>query len=1217
MIDKEHQYFLAESTKTLNLADDQRCEEDGDNLWLGCSTVSKQGRLCEVKSQNCTNTERQWLNSTQKTIELPPCPGKYPCFTVADLTKDDRFNRLPFVTGAPFFRFYAGTPLTTKKGVNIGSLFIIDDKPQSSLSADQEEFLGTIATTVMKHMEINSEAEERKRAMRMSRGLNAFVEGKSHFDLEDYIFDTSVLNSRHKLERHEIRQGKPHSSDSQEIPIGSDHLPTKTEFSSNTTPSEDLDDSQDEAEDVAARGGDDLDQRSTFVRAAKLLRESLDLRGQGGVVFLDTAIGFRGGEDSSYDNSAASNDNQTTKDVDEDRLSLPDESTKVVFRHSSFGGALEDHYHNKRADVISFSTSEGAVSPATKTSGTDSFSPLSEDLLQSFLQRYPRGKLWSFDEDGSLSSSEEDNALPRDRHKILDSRSNRSKTKRMEADLLQMHFPNVRQLLFAPLWDSSTARWFSGCFVWGTSPRQVFSEEAELSFLIAFGNSVMAEVSRLASISADRQKGDFIGSISHELRSPLHGILASAEFLSETDIDNFQNSLVSTVNSCSRTLLDTINHILDFSKINTFERNWRNVRKPRLSTSNNSTTSSRIAAKQTMQKEAPPLMNIYAVTDVAAVTEEVVEGVYAGQVYQDINSAEFVDFSSDEKGGRLNRSGNRSSLVESGGQQLDPKEIEVVLDIAHDDYTFTTQPGALRRVIMNVLGNALKYTQKGMIVVKIALDSLDSDAGMEEENERMLEIKITDTGKGISSKYLRTSLYTRMSHFYHVIFGRLAKICSAFCQEDTLASGTGLGLSIVRSIVNMLGGSIDIRSQVGQGTEVKIRLPLKRVPRFDTPMSTPSTGNSIERPYDDSISALQAEYPGKSVALFGFDTKMQATLQSTNTAQVLKVYIEQWFGLAALSASPGLVVSDIVIVDEEDLVALWQPNSGGRPTIVLSSNSSRFKKAHTNDFGAFEFVSKPFGPYKLAKAIRICLDKAKAISDGLAPAASLLRGASPAESDADTVIPDFEEMTLQTENAPTIVPFSVVVTAANSTNAQMAIESTSASASSDHQTKNSRDDFPFPSQEDERTGPTSSERLRIDLTRRDSRRPKLGQRVTEPYINKTTFPYTSPISKTGEMVAVEPSTTPEPAQQSPTQTTKGLSLPENSATSDPEKTQMRPPRLLLVDDNKINLRLLETFMQKRKYTFVDSAENGQLAVQAAEKHEEGYDIIFMGRKLKE
>jgi hypothetical protein len=588
--------------------------------------------------------------------------------------------------------------LTTKRDVNIGSLFIIDDQPRARLSADQEEFLGTIARTIMKHMEINSEAEERKRAMRMSRGLNAFVEGKSRFDIEDYTFDTSLLNSRHGLKKRESRPRVMRSSDSQEPQVAPDHVPPKTEFSSNTTPSDDHDDSQDENESRAARGNADLGQRSTFVRAANLLRESLDLRGKGGVVFLDTAIGFHGREDRSSDSSTAFNENQTKNDIEKNDPSISNEATKAVYRHSSFGGTLVDRMYQKPADVISFSTSEGAMSPVTKMTGIKSFSPLNEDLLQSFLQRYPRGKLWSFDVDGNLSSSEDDSASPRDPRKPPGSRTTYSKRKRLEADLLRKHFPNVRQLLFAPLWDASSARWFSGCFVWGTSPRQVFSEESELNFLNAFGNSIMAEVSRLSSISADRQKGDFIGSISHELRSPLHGILASAEFLGETDVDNFQNSLISTVHSCSRTLLDTINHILDFSKINTFERNWRNVRKPRMGARTNSTASARTSAKRIMQKEAPPLMNIYAIIDVAAVTEEVIEGVYAGQVYQDINSAEFADFSSDTRGKYSNRGSNRSLLAGSGGEQLAAKDTEVVLDIAHADYTFTTQPGALRRV---------------------------------------------------------------------------------------------------------------------------------------------------------------------------------------------------------------------------------------------------------------------------------------------------------------------------------------------------------------------------------------------------------------------------------------------------------------------------------------------------------------------------------------
>lgn len=259
----------------------------------------------------------------------------------------------------------------------------------------------------------------------------------------------------------------------------------------------------------------------------------------------------------------------------------------------------------------------------------------------------------------------------------------------------------VRQLLLAPLWDSSTARWSGGCFCFCTTVRQIFSKEAELSFLMTFGNSVMAEANRLAYIAAERQKGDFIGSISHELRSPLHGILASAEFLAETEFDAFQNSLIDTISSCGRTLLDTVNHILDYSKINSYERSWLSARQKRAQKTTIS-MNTRSAIATPLAKETPPLMSIYATTDVAAIAEEVVEGVYAGQVYQDISSTEIAYMSSETKD-KISSHGISSSRKKSQSDSklsLLTKDIEIILDVAQGDYVLTTQPGALRRVRM-------------------------------------------------------------------------------------------------------------------------------------------------------------------------------------------------------------------------------------------------------------------------------------------------------------------------------------------------------------------------------------------------------------------------------------------------------------------------------------------------------------------------------------
>ena len=169
-----------------------------------------------------------------------------------------------------------------------------------------------------------------------------------------------------------------------------------------------------------------------------------------------------------------------------------------------------------------------------------------------------------------------------------------------------------------------------------------------------------------------------------------HGILASAEFLAETKADAFQGSLVDTISSCGRTLLDTINHILDYSKINSFESNWRNAHKP-----GNAKARTAGVNRRSLDKESPPMMNIYSTVDVAVLTEEVVEGVYAGQIYQDISSTEATDFSTGAKAEASDRGIRFENQTRS---KKVGKKVEVIIDIAHENYVFTTQPGALRRV---------------------------------------------------------------------------------------------------------------------------------------------------------------------------------------------------------------------------------------------------------------------------------------------------------------------------------------------------------------------------------------------------------------------------------------------------------------------------------------------------------------------------------------
>ncbi|KAL8730215.1 MAG: hypothetical protein Q9166_004192 [cf. Caloplaca sp. 2 TL-2023] len=1123
VIAKDTQYFLAEATKSLDLVDNKICDE-GDALWVGCGSVDKAGRLCE------------------KTVELPANPGSYPCFTVTDLSKDERFNQLPFVTGDPHFRFYAGTPLTTKNGVNIGSLFVLDNKVRPQLSLNQEKVLGSIATTIMGHMEVNREAEERSKVLRMAKGLNAFVEGKGSFSTGNWP-DGKTTSSPN--------DGAIDERESSHTNIESAH-------------------------------------KVTFARAANLLSDSLNLREHGGVCFLDTTTGPRNvalrrtgtkGLETESESDAKDSPRKGRKTRKRENSGLSHDRTSEYLRES------------KRAEVIASSSPRPMHAAENENTTPDTFNPLEERFLQSLLKHYPRGKVWIFDGVEGFTSSEDD-MIPPSSAASDEQYQRRVSRKLLERETLRKCFPNVTELIFVPLWDAGSSRWLSGCFCWRTSVNRKLSIEFELQFVVAFGNSVMAEVSRLASLYESRQKGDFIGSISHELRSPLHGILASAEFLSETDFDAFQGNLVDTISSCGRTLLDTIEHILDFSKINSFERNWRNARKPKAG----SRASNNEAARRALAKEAPPLMSIYAVTDVAAIVEEVVEGVYAGQIYRDYGSADITDVSAGQRGKTADRGlpMANNSLLGGSSQQKNAKNIEVILDIAQDDYCFVTQPGALRRVVMNIFGNSLKYTSAGKIVVRLKLDAPENQEDGKGK-AKILDITITDTGRGISTDYLRTSLYT------------------PFSQEDVLANGTGLGLSIVRSILSMLEGTIDIKSQVGHGTEVQIRIPLNREAGTDTAVSTPSSVGSPDKLQDNSISILQTEHPSKKVSVYNSHVDDPTDELATETNRMASYYVVNWLKLT-IEPKPLQKPTDVIVVEEGRLPDLLKRLKPGPAIVVLCSKTHRLQVAESVYRGAIEFLSTPFGPYKLAKAIRLSLEKADDVSKGLTPQ-PMSTTDSPQMSEAETIIPEYESVTLETDNeeTPIYVQTNGVVTASQSTNARMALGSSSSGASTE-----SRRDFPFPSQGSDKSGATSPRSPHLnfgDIFGQPARRPKLSSRKTEP-VFRPAYRITSTLTPQGALATSDARSNSKDAM-SPAPTTNN-ELMEKTTPKEPTPesknesgAERRSPMLLLVDDNKINLRLLETFMRKRKYKFVDSAMDGKLALEAAERHPEGYDIIFM------
>jgi signal transduction histidine kinase len=109
-----------------------------------------------------------------------------------------------------------------------------------------------------------------------------------------------------------------------------------------------------------------------------------------------------------------------------------------------------------------------------------------------------------------------------------------------------------------------------------------------------------------------------------------------------------------------------------------------------------------------------------------------------------------------------------------------------------------TDPDRLRQVVLNLLSNAIKFTDRGEIAVTI-----DSD-------DTSVSIHVRDTGIGIARE-------------------NQARVFEAFTQVEQARSrrfgGTGLGLSVTRQLARLLGGEIELQSQVAVGSTFTVRLP--------------------------------------------------------------------------------------------------------------------------------------------------------------------------------------------------------------------------------------------------------------------------------------------------------------------------------------------------------------------------------------------------------
>lgn len=164
-------------------------------------------------------------------------------------------------------------------------------------------------------------------------------------------------------------------------------------------------------------------------------------------------------------------------------------------------------------------------------------------------------------------------------------------------------------------------------------------------------------------------------------------------------------------------------------------------------------------------------------------------------------------------------------LIEMLQLQAEGKGLELQLDYRAAYNGLQTDPFRLRQVLLNLLGNAIKFTEQGRVELQVT------------EQEQLLLIRVQDTGIGIAAD-------------------RLARIFDPFAQADASMSrrfgGTGLGLAIARDLSELMGGNLGVESSPGIGSCFTLTLPTRTEPMAPPPAApwqhTPAEALLADRP---------------------------------------------------------------------------------------------------------------------------------------------------------------------------------------------------------------------------------------------------------------------------------------------------------------------------------------------------------------------------------
>ena len=284
-------------------------------------------------------------------------------------------------------------------------------------------------------------------------------------------------------------------------------------------------------------------------------------------------------------------------------------------------------------------------------------------------------------------------------------------------------------------------------------------------------------------------------------------------------------------------------------------------------------------------------------------------------------------------------------LVKINSVRIGEKNIDLKTNIAEDiPYELIGDKVHVKQIINNLLSNAIKYTEEGEINFTVKC--------INKNNICNIIISVQDTGRGIKKEYI-DKLFTK--------FERLD------IEKNTTAEGTGLGLAITKSLVEMMGGKINVSSQFGKGSIFVVNLP-QEISKLNTPIIK-----------EEKVEEKQEEtdkYGNKKVLIVD-DNKLNIKVARRALSSFDFEIEECYDGLECLDKVKDGNEYDLILMDimmpnmngETTLAKLKEKENFNIPVIALTADAVAGAQEKYIKDGFISYISKPFSKEQIKEKL--------------------------------------------------------------------------------------------------------------------------------------------------------------------------------------------------------------------------------------------------------